>query len=168
MRKPPRACLPLAQKRDKLVREMPEELLIYDLKKDRAHCLNHTAATIWSFCDGHSTPSEIAKKMARQTGEAVTEEFVWLGLEQLQRNELLAERLEVTPANRLSRREAVRRIGLGVAIALPVVISITAPTPAQAATCFARCHTCNTGAECCSGICAPSVSGCPGGSNRCA
>jgi hypothetical protein len=168
MRKPHRACLPLAQKQDKLIREMPQELLIYDLKTDKAHCLNQTSATIWNLCDGRSSPAEIAKKMARQTGQIITEEFVWLGLEQLQRNHLLAEGSEVAPAFHVSRRQAVRSIGLGIAIALPLVISITAPTPAQAATCFARCHTCSTAAECCSGICASSVSGCPTGSNRCA
>jgi hypothetical protein len=168
MRKPHRGCLPLAQKHDKLIRALPEELLIYDLNANKAHCLNHPAATIWSLCDGVSTPAEIAEKMARQTGQPITEKFVWLGLEQLERNHLLAEKIEVMPDTRVSRRQAMRGIGLGIAIALPAVISITAPTPAQAATCFARCHTCNTAAECCSGICAASVSGCPSGSNRCA
>jgi hypothetical protein len=168
MRRPHRVCLPLAQKHDKLIRGLPEELLIYDLKADKAHCLNHTAATIWSLCDGVSTPAEIAKKMARQTGQPITEKFVWLGLEQLERNRLLAEKIEVRRAARVSRRQAMRSIGLGIAVALPTVISITAPAPAQAATCWPRCHPCNTAAECCSGICAPSVSGCPGGTARCA
>src|SRR5258706_16045959 len=52
----------------------------------------------------------------------------------------------------LSRREAIRRIGLGAAIALPVIVTITAPTPAQAGTCKHNNVSCSTGSEGCSGF----------------
>jgi hypothetical protein len=43
---------------------------------------------------------------------------------------------------------------LGAAIALPIVISITAPTPAQAATCRPSNSPCSTPSQCCPpGIC---------------
>jgi len=80
--------------------------------------------------------------------------LVWLALEQLGRDHLLEERV-FWPASvpHLSRREALRRLGLGAAIAVPIIVSITAPTPAMAGTCKAKGQSCGTGSQCCSKAC---------------
>ncbi len=155
---------PKARREQIIVRELPEEVLVYDLARDKAHCLNHSAAAIWKKCDGQTTPAGIAKALAKELGSPLDERVVWLALEQLGRDHLLEEKM-AWPASvpHLSRREAMRRIGLGAAIALPIIITITAPTPAQAGTCGARCTTCATGVECCSSVCSSAVVGCSPG-----
>jgi hypothetical protein len=63
----------------------------------------------------------------------------------------------------MSRREVVRALALTAAVAVPVVASIVAPTPAQAASCFPNGSGCETSAECCSGFCNLGVCGPPPG-----
>jgi hypothetical protein len=102
-------------------------------------------------------------------------QLVWLALDQLRRLHLLEEGTaaeDITwPASipglaNMSRREAVRRIGLAAAIALPLVVAITAPTATEAAaSCKHHCETCSSPIECC-GTCSTNVPGCSG-SPRC-
>ena len=151
--------LPRARTKGLVIEELKEEVLIYDLARSRAHCLNPTAAVVWKHCNGRKTAAQIAG-LLRETDLPVsgnntfTEQVVWLALEQLSRDHLLEERSS-WPAHipRVSRREAMRRIGIGAAIAMPIVASITAPQAAQAGSCRARNASCSTGAECCSGAC---------------
>ena len=151
---------PLARKARIIVKELQEEVLVYDLDRDKAHCLNRSAAAVWQCCDGRTTPTQIASKLEKRTGQAIDEKLVWLALDQLYHEQLLEDRIDWPAAMpRISRREAVRLIGMGAAIALPVVISITAPTPAQAATCKAHGASCSTSGQCCSGICVGAPSG---------
>jgi coenzyme PQQ synthesis protein D (PqqD) len=157
--------LPEARHEGIVTREADGELLIYDRSSDKAHCLNPLAGAIWKYCDGRTPVKEIAASLEKETNTQVDERVVWLGLEELRRSHLL-EKPTAWPSmiagiSGMSRREAIRRIGLGAAIALPIVISITAPTPVQAAaSCGAKCKMCSTGTECCSGVCASGVSGC--------
>ena len=39
--------LPRARTSELIVKELPDETLVYDLANDKAHCLNHTAALVW-------------------------------------------------------------------------------------------------------------------------
>lgn len=142
---------PKARTNGLIVRELADEVLVYDLDRDKAHCLNQGAAAVWKLCDGQTTAASMAQLLEKTIDSKVSEEFVGLALEELGRGHLLDEM--PTSARRMSRREAVRRIGLGAAIALPIVISITAPTAAEAGTCTVSGGFCNTGAQCCSGTC---------------
>ena len=158
MKRQPHDFLPKARKQGMVIKEVDNEVLIYDLERDKAHCLNPSAAAIWRRCDGQTNMSALAGALANETSTTSDEDFIWLGLQDLHRNGLLEDGVwpDEIPMNKsITRREAVRRIGLGAAIALPIVISITAPTPVQAAvSCSARCRSCSTGSECCSGVCA--------------
>jgi hypothetical protein len=156
--------LPKKRKQGLVIKELPDEILVYDLDRNKAHCLNRAAAAVWEGCDGRTAVAEIARAVEKKTGVKVGQVFVWLAIEALSRDHLLEERVE-WPAGlpRMSRREAVRHIGIGAAIAIPLVTSIIAPTPAQAATCKSRCTGCSTSSECCSGVCATGVSGCTSG-----
>lgn len=137
-----------------MVEELTDEVLVYDVQRNKAHCLNSTAAAVWKLCDGRNSPAQIARRLSNQEAKGVDEAIVWLALERLGRDHLLKERV-VWQANmpQVSRREAIRRIGMGAAIALPIVASITAPTAVQAGTCKPRNASCSTGAECCSTVC---------------
>lgn len=165
--KPP--FLPEARREGIITKEFEGEVLIYDLELDKAHCLNPLAGRIWTHCDGRATAGEIAASLSHEQGSPVDEKVVWLGLEELRRSHLLEEAPDQTywpPVMDMSRREAIRRIGLGAAIALPIVVSMTAPTAVQAAaSCGGKCTPCVTSIDCC-GSCFPSVSGC-GGSPVC-
>ena len=145
---------PRARTERLIVKEVQDEVLVYDMDRDKAHCLNLSAAAVWKKCDGRNTPAQIANSLQAESQANVNEDFVWLALDQLARDHLLEEPLEWPAAiQRLTRREAVRRIGIGAAIAIPLVTSILTPTPTQAATCLARNKACANPAQCCSGNC---------------
>ena len=167
--------LPRARSEGLVVEELTDELLVYDLERNKAHCLNLTAAAVWKQCNGRRTVADIARRLVGLPGgqktsgsvelmdgtrdrasdpEQLTEQVVWLALEQLSRDHLLEERMSWPAAlPRVSRREALRRIGIGAAITIPIVVSITAPTAVQAGTCKPHNASCSTGIECCSTIC---------------
>ena len=43
---------PVARQEGLVIQEMPDEVLVFDLKTNKAHCLNETAAFVWKACDG--------------------------------------------------------------------------------------------------------------------
>ncbi len=86
--------LPRRRKQGLIIKELPDEVLVYDQDRDLAHCLNRSAAAIWQACDGHTAPGDIASSLAKQTGVSIGEEVVWLALESLGRDHLLEERVE--------------------------------------------------------------------------
>lgn len=122
-----------------VVTELMGEALVYDLEAHRAHCLNPPAAVVFKHCDGSRSVEELARLLKRELGAPADADCVWLALERLGSAGLLQQRVRRPPeAGRLSRRELVRRVGL--AVLLPAVTSVLAPTPAQAAaTCVSDC-----------------------------
>jgi hypothetical protein len=125
--------LPKARKEKLIIKDLADETLVYDLENDQAHCLNHTAARVWKYCDGQSSVSEIAQSLAGQTNTNADETIVWFALDQFEKSNLL-ESAPATPPQfaGMNRRQLVRHVGL-VALALPVIMSISSPTPAQTA-----------------------------------
>src|SRR5688572_14272760 len=85
--------MPSARTHKLIVKELPDETLVYDLESDKAHCLNHTAAWVWKNCDGQKTVSELSASLAKETDRAVDESLIWLALDQLERYDLM----EVAP-----------------------------------------------------------------------
>ena len=124
-------------RRDKIViQEVNDEMLIYDLKLNRAVCLNKTSAMVWELCDGQKSVSEIAEHLSKKLNKPVTDEFVWFAIEQLNKEGLLeSDRKTESPFKGLSRREVIRKVGFASMIALPLVSSIVAPTSAHAQSC---------------------------------
>jgi hypothetical protein len=116
------------------VSEMDGEVLIYDHKTNKAFCLNNTSARIWKLSDGQRNLSEISQSLEKDLNAEVDEALVWLALEQLQQLDLV--KYEIAPPESisgLSRRQALRKIGVAAAITLPLISSIVAPTPLSAA-----------------------------------
>jgi hypothetical protein len=163
--------LPRARKEKLIIKEVDGEMLVYDLTNDKAHCLNQTAARIWQYCDGNRSIAEIAELMSTPGNPPVADAVVLLALDQLQKFALLETKHEPIPQLAgMNRRELVRRIGIG-ALALPIIISITAPTASAQASnpSFNLC--CNSPGDCiapltckqnptCIGIPAPSTKAC--------
>jgi hypothetical protein len=132
--------LPIARTEKIVIQELENEVLIYDLNLDKAYCLNETSATIWQLCDGSKTVPEISQAVSKKFGATASDDMVWLALEQLKKDQLISNEFQSTFSG-LSRRAAIRKMGLASAIALPTIISIIAPTSACAATLDCSCRT---------------------------
>ncbi len=130
--------LPLARRNQLLIEELTDEVLVYDLDRQKAHCLNRTAALIWNHCDGQTSIEELVNILERHSETSISQDVVWFGLDQLQKARLI-ERAVARPADkaRLSRRELVKQIGLAVSI--PLVVSILAPTASAGISCLSAC-----------------------------
>ena len=148
---PDAMILPQARHSDLVIQEVEDETLVYDLRDDKAYCLNSTASLVWSYCDGKTSTGEVVSALEQELGPPVDEELVHLALRRLDRARLLDERWNPgSHAGLVTRREFLRKAGIAVAagILLPTVISIVAPTAAQAATCVTDCGTMPQGTPC--------------------
>jgi hypothetical protein len=143
---------PQARSRGIVMEELADEVLVYDLERDRAHCLNQTAANVWKLCDGKSSPAQIATQLDGKLEPAVAQEVVWAAIEQLNRAGLLEEKIK-RPSAGLSRRDVIKRIAVAAAIGAPIVTTIVAPTASHAANCRPSGAACTASAQCCSGLC---------------
>ncbi len=153
---------PIARNTGLVVQEMPDEVLVYDMDTNKAHCLNETAAFVWRSCDGRNSVADIVREFESNRGGSVSEDFVWLAIDQLQENGLLEAGTEPRFAGQ-SRRDVLKKIGLASMVALPVIASLVAPKSAMAATscaCIndAACFTltaCPSQIKCTGGVCTP-------------
>ena len=126
--------LPQARGEGIVVRELAGEVLVYDLDRHKAHCLSPTAALIWKQCDGESTVPQIARLLRDDFKIAADEEVVWVAVRRLDKAALLRERVAAPArsAHSSSRRELLQKVALLGGLS---VLSILAPTAAEAATC---------------------------------
>ena len=112
---------------DFVVRELADEVVLYDRKTRRAHCLNPAASAVWRLCDGHRNIAEIARILERD------EDLVCTVLQQLNESRLLRnEGSAMNGKDMLSRRELVKKIGIGASVVLPMVTSILVPSASAA------------------------------------
>ena len=121
---------------------------MYDLERHEAHCLNPSAVHVFKRCDGQTTVAELATRARRELGAEVDERWVDLALDGLEQAHLLERGSTPTSSpDSTGRRELLRRAGLGAALLLPAVVSMVAPTPAEAAgTCVPEPQ-CSTAAD---------------------
>jgi hypothetical protein len=117
---------PLARQKGLVVQEMPDEVLVYDLDSNKAHCLNQSAALVWKSCDGNNSVADIMREFETNGGGKVSEDLVWLAIDQLNEKGLLEG--EIAPRFQgQSRRQVIKTIGLASMVALPVIASLVAP-----------------------------------------
>lgn len=126
--------LPLARQFDLIEKEFADETLIYDLTINKAVCLNESLTNVWRLCNGKNSVADITESLNRKIKASLTNDFVWLALDQLKKYDLLqnSEQLEIDLSG-LSRRQMIRKVGLASMIALPVISSIIAPNAVMAA-----------------------------------
>ena len=150
---------PLARREGLIIEEIDNECLVYDTATDKAHCLNRSAATIWRHCDGARTVGELETLLDAQLSRIDTPEVIAHCLAQLEGAHLLVNSPPtLNPARTMSRRELLRKLGIGLATAavvVPIVSTITAPTAHAAASCRPDGSPCETNSECCSHSCEP-------------
>jgi hypothetical protein len=119
-----------------LVQQLEDELLVYDLEQNEAHCLNGIAASVWTLCDGEKTITEIGRLLGTDLPVEDVEILVWSALDQFAERGLLAEEAGKASPHALdammTRRQMVARLGLAVGLALPLVESIVSPPASMA------------------------------------
>lgn len=152
---------PVARQKDLVVQEMPDEVLVYDMNANKAHCLNLTAAFVWRACNGNNSVEDIVKEFESTGKGKVTEDFVWLAIDQLHENSLLENEIVPRFAGQ-SRRQVIKTIGLASMVAVPVIASLVAPQNALAA---GSCACVNPAG--CAGRACPSTTNC-NSSGQCA
>jgi len=144
--------MPKSQKKGLVVKELADETLVYDLKRHRAYCLNRAASLVWNACDGHTSVSQIAATLQGDMDLAASESVVWLALKRLSSARLLEPDAPVaTLARQYTRRQVL--ITVGAVALIPIVLSIVAPTAAQAATCATSCVGLPQGTPCNPTVC---------------
>lgn len=156
---------PVARKNGLVVRELSGELVVYDLERHEAHCLNATAAAVFRAADGQRSAAQIARHLAATVEPGADDAFVGLALHQLAQARLLDQEPPAPRPGGVSRREVMRRVGIGAAVVLPLVTSVLAPTPAEAAaSCVADCAGKPAGTPCnvCGGGVPPCTESCDG------
>jgi hypothetical protein len=142
------APLPQARTDNLVIRELDDETLVYDMDRDEAHCLNQTAALVWKECNGKTTATQAARALKKELDVPVDADVIWLAVKQLQRFHLV-ETSGKSPS--VSRRDLVLKYA-PAALALPVILSITAPTPAGISSCGGQGALCGgSNPPCCSG-----------------
>jgi hypothetical protein len=146
--------MPHARRSGLIAKEADGEVLIYDLERNKAHCLNNMAARVWQYCDGETTLEAACSSLSRELGAPCNQELVCYALKQFANDNLLEEKVDLPPfIAGMNRRQLVRALGLGAIIAVPLVTTILAPTPAQAATQFPPGSPCCSSTECTSNLC---------------
>ena len=152
---------PRARTEDLIIEEVDGEVLVYDSKEKRAHCLGATAAHVWRACDGSLDTDALADVLELSSVE------VREALDELEACDLLDTGLNIVQADGngkgLTRRQLTMRsakIGAGV-IAAPLVYSINVssafaiitPTPFQCEVFSVRSCGASTGCGSIAGCC---------------
>ena len=120
---------PLARRTDIIVQALGDGVLVYDEQRDAAHSLNAAAAVVYEHADGTRSVDELATVLGERLGVPSDGALVEVALRELQGAGLLES--PAVQVRRVSRRELVRRLGIAAA-AIPIVMSVGAPTPLMA------------------------------------
>lgn len=146
--------LPRSRQANLVVQELEGETLIYDLKINKAYCLNETSAMVWQLCNGKNSIAEISQILSRKHNQPIIEDIVWLALDGFKKDDLLEqdEQFEIN-FNGFNRRQIIKKVGLASMVMLPVISSVVSPTAANAASLAPLRASCSSPSQCASGNC---------------
>ena len=74
---------PKARHTDIVLQEIGDETLVYDLKTNKAICLNQTSSVVWRKCDGTNSITEITEFLGSHMTTEVNEELTNFAIHQL-------------------------------------------------------------------------------------
>jgi len=132
-----------------IVQPAGKEIVVYEIATDRASALSETASAVFRLCDG----TRDARQIAVEIGQDV--ELVNAALGRLARANLLesSHEFRMPRGSRPSRRELMRKAGFTAAAAIPLVTTISSPSPAQTVSVQACINlpgiACGPGDNCC-------------------
>ena len=136
--------VPRRRPRGLLTEHLESEVLLYVEPTHQAFCLNPAAARVWESIDGARDVAAIARETSLDS------ELVGSTLREMGEAGLLVE-VPDFPKVDLSRRRLVRA-GL---VAIPLILAITVPRAAEAASCVTGLPgtPCDATHVCCTGTC---------------
>ena len=148
--------LPRLRTQNLVVKELPNELLIYDLERNKAFCLNQTARLIMDECDGITAIDEAVNSLNHKLKSKMSEDMIWMVLEQLKDANFIEKNYEIPiQTTRVTRRKILQSAAT-LGIALPIITSLIAPTAAHAQSgCTQSGGSCinnNAGSNCCQNL----------------
>jgi len=120
--------MPLARTGELAIEELGDELLVYDLKIDRAHSLGATVSRVWRACDGSTTIDDLSPALNLDPATVVR------AIEELDSCELLDPGVPGNGAGTTTRRELglkLAKVGAAAAV-VPMIVSVSAATARQA------------------------------------
>lgn len=145
-----------------VIKHLNDEVLVYDVQTGKAHALNGAAAMVFELCDGTREIQELIERIAEENSATPSEAaaIVTTALELISHRGLLEQPVErIDGEQRLTRRRVIQQL-VTAAVAIPVIVSLTAPFPVAAQSSFANClgadDFCTPGGTgslaCCSGL----------------
>ncbi len=103
---------------------------IFDAQLQKSYVLNATAALVFQHCDGQTTPQQLTERLCQKFNvpRNQAEQLLWLALEDLEKANLLQEKITTTQAPRpmITRRQALTAFaaaGLSLAL-MPMMSSV--------------------------------------------
>lgn len=150
--------VPTARLLDLVTTETAEDLIVYDKRTHHIHHLNRTSAAVWRACNGRRTNVEVAHAASEALKDDIDQATLRLALTKLDDADLLQAPLpRGLRVHSHTRRGFVRKAAAGGAIALPMIVSMTAPTAAQTMSqpdpvCSQLYEPCVTDTSCCPGL----------------
>ena len=131
---------PTAKRIGILVEELGDETVLYDPASNHFVSLNVAACFVWRRCDGSHDIGQITAALEQEHGLDDAAEVVWLAVQLLGSEGLLEDDIVLPDAGEPTEAgdggpAMSRRTMLGIAaagLAVPVVASLVAPTPAAA------------------------------------
>jgi hypothetical protein len=109
---------------DLLTQEVGEELVVFDRAGETIHRLDRTAALVWRHADGRTSREGLVMLLEGELGIGEGESLVSLALTRLSEANLLQ--------GGMSGMQKGLLVGAGLALLVPVVETLRAPTPASA------------------------------------
>ncbi len=149
--------LPFLRTENLVVKELPSELLIYDLDKNKAFCLNETARLIMDECDGKTSIDEAIVNLNRKFKAKVSEEMIWMVIEQLQKADFIEKDYQIPMETTRVTRRKILQSAAALGIALPMITSLVAPSavnaqsgclPLESGSCNLEVNNCCPGGTC--------------------
>jgi hypothetical protein len=134
-----------------MAQEVGQELLVYDWSTHKAHCLDQTTTLVYKACAEQISLDELKVR------SKLTEEVIFLALEELKKEKLLEEGQEFgSTFAGMTRREALKA---GFLVSIPAISSVMVPSPAAASSTLPLLASCSSNLNCLSRNCAPSAVG---------
>ncbi len=124
--------LPFLRTENLVVKELPDELLIYDLETNKAFCLNQTARLVMDECNGTNSIDEAVVSLNRKLKSKLNDEMVWMVIEQFQKSNFLKGDYQIPVETTKLTRRKILQSAAALGIALPIVTSLVAPTATYA------------------------------------
>jgi hypothetical protein len=133
----------LPKRKRAITRQLADELLVYETKTKRAHCLDATAGEIWRMCDGTKTAAQIAQAMRKEQQLLIDENSIRLTLARFAKAGLLQNSKRIQASSIDARRRFLQAGTAATMLALPSVTSVFIPKAEQAVSCSTLGQPCN-------------------------